>query len=85
MYLRVSPGHFIDWEGRGGEGGDLLTDSGLRSILMALMKPRQAAVDSATTNMPPKDSNTREYRATDFGSEKFHAPIETAAKTTMPR
>lgn len=51
---------------------------------MALMKPRQATVDNATTSVPPKDSNTREYRATDFGCEKFHAPMETAAKSTMP-
>lgn len=52
---------------------------------MALMKPRHATVDSATTNMPPRASKTREYRATDFGWEKFHAPIDIAAKSTIPR
>ena len=51
---------------------------------MVLMNPRQAMVESRTMNTPPRDSKTREYRAVDLSWENFQAPMDKAAKTSMP-
>lgn len=61
-----------------------LTERGVSSRPTVPMNPRHATVDRRMMNTPPRDRSTREYRAVDLIRENFQAPIDRAAKSSMP-